>query len=148
MSVATPTTNATRGSMTNTDDSIVGPASHRACLLVVEDEPLVRELIVLELDDAGYDVIEAGDGATALRLLADNPRVALLFTDIRLPGGMTGWDIAERARVLRPGIPVIYATGYSGDDPRLVPGAHFLRKPYRPAMVIDAIASLGVDGAP
>lgn len=120
------------------------PASSRAVLLVVEDEPLVRELIVLELEDAGYAVIEAEDGATALRLLADNPQVALLFTDIRLPGGMTGWDIAERARILRPDIPVIYATGYSSDDLRLVAGAQFMRKPYRPAMVIETIRKFGV----
>lgn len=119
------------------------PAS-RPLLLVVEDEPLVRELIVLELEDAGYDVAEAEDGATALAILEREPGVALLFTDIRRPGGMTGWDIAERARVLRPGLPVIYTTGYSSEDLRLVAGAQFLRKPYRPAMVIAAIEQCGV----
>lgn len=122
--------------------------SIRACLLVVEDEPLVRELIVLELEDAGYDVIEAEDGPTALRLLADNSHVALLFTDIRLPGGMTGWDIAERARELRPELPVIYATGYSADDLRLVKGAYFMQKPYRPSMVIEAIGTFGLRPTP
>ena len=119
-------------------------AIHPPCLLVVEDEPLVRELIVLELEDAGFSVIEAEDGPSAVRLLEERPDIALLFTDIRLPGGMTGWDIAERARALRPGLPVIYATGYSADDLRLVSGAHFMKKPYRPAMVIDAIAKFGL----
>ena len=118
--------------------------SARPLLLVVEDEPLVRELIVLELEDAGYDVAEAEDGPTALAILAREPGVALLFTDIRLPGGMTGWDIAERARVLRPGLPVIYTTGYSSEDLRLVAGAQFLKKPYRAAMVIAAIAQYGI----
>lgn len=116
----------------------------RPLLLVIEDEPLVRELIVLELEDAGYDILEAEDGPTAIRLLAANADISLLFTDIRLPGGMTGWDIAEKAREMRPDLPVIYATGYSSDDLRLVEGAHFLKKPYRPAMVVAAIAELGV----
>lgn len=120
----------------------------RPLLLVVEDEALVRELIVLELEDAGYDIVEAEDGQTALRLLDEYPAIALLFTDIRLPGGMTGWDIAEQARARRPGLPVIYATGYSNDDLRLVAGAEFLNKPYRPAVVIGAIAGFGIEGSP
>lgn len=120
----------------------------RPLLLVVEDEALVRELIVVELEDAGYDVLQADDGATALRLLRENPAVAALFTDIRLPGDMTGWDIAERARTVRPDLPVIYATGYSSDDLRLVAGSHFLQKPYRSAAVIDAIASFGIGARP
>ena len=115
-------------------------------LLVVEDEPLVRELIVAELEDAGYDVLEAEDGPTALQLLALHGDIALLFTDIRLPGGLTGWDIAEKARAIRPGLPVIYTTGYSSDDLRLVAGAHFLKKPYRPAMVLEAIGRFGIQG--
>lgn len=120
----------------------------RPLLLVVEDEPLVRELIVLELEEAGYDIVEAEDGPTAIGILEREHDVVLLFTDIRLPGGMTGWDIAERARAIRPGLPVIYTTGYSSDDLRLVAGAHFLKKPYRPAMVLDAIAGMGIAGAP
>lgn len=120
----------------------------RPLLLVVEDEPLVRELIVLELEDAGFDTLEAEDGLTALALLRDNPGVALLFTDIRLPGGMTGWDVAEHARAIRPRLPVIYATGYSAEDLRLVNGAQFLKKPYRPAMVLDAIAGFGIGSRP
>jgi CheY-like chemotaxis protein len=118
----------------------------RPRLLVVEDEALVRELIVLELEDAGYAVVEAEDGPTALRLLEEHGDIALLFTDIRLPGGLTGWDIAERARALRPGLPVIYTTGYSNDELRLVAGAHFLKKPYRPASVLEAIGKFGIDG--
>ena len=122
-------------------------ASERPTLLVVEDEPLVRELIVVELEDAGFDVLEADNGPTAVSILESPAPIALLFTDIRLPGGMSGWDIAERARALRPGLPVIYTTGYSRDDPRLVPGADFLTKPYRPAMVIDAISRFGIGSA-
>ncbi len=125
-----------------TTDFSNGP--ERPLLLVVEDEPLVRELVVLELEDAGYDVVQAEDGPAALAILEREPGVRLLFTDIRLPGGMTGWDIAEHARALRPDLPVIYTTGYSSEDLRLVAGAHFLKKPYRPAHVIAAISELGL----
>jgi len=120
--------------------------ARKPCLLVVEDEALVRELIVLELEDAGYAVVEAEDGPTAIRLLETHDDIALLFTDIRLPGGLTGWDIAEKARVLRPGLPVIYTTGFSSDELRLVAGAHFLKKPYRPAAVLEAVGRFGIDG--
>ena len=115
----------------------------RPVLLVVEDEPLVRQLIVLELEDAGYDIIEAETGEEALAALRLNPNISLLFTDIRLPGSMCGWDIAEQARALRPDLPVIYATGFSGEL-RLVPGAEFMRKPYKPSAVIDCMRGLGV----
>lgn len=115
----------------------------RPLLLVVEDEALVRQLIVLELEDAGYDVVEAETGEEALAALRRYSAIQLLFTDIRLPGPLCGWDIAEQARALRPDLPVIYATGYSGDL-RLVPGSEFMRKPYKPAAVIDCMRNLGV----
>lgn len=112
-------------------------------LLVVEDEALIRQLIVLELEDAGYDVIEAETGDEALDALRRCPAIALLFTDIRLPGAMTGWDIAEAARAMRPEMPVIYATGYSGEL-RIVPGGAFMRKPYKPSTVIERVRGFGV----
>lgn len=118
----------------------------RPLLLVVEDEALVRQLVVLELEDAGYDVVEAETGEEALAALRRHPGIQLLFTDIRLPGSLCGWDIAERARAMRPDLPVIYATGYSGDL-RLVPGSEFMRKPYKPAAVIQCMRDLGVSAA-
>jgi len=108
-------------------------------ILLVEDEFLLRQVIAEELTDAGYEVVEAGDGASAMAAVAD---VDLLFTDIRLPGGVDGWSIAERARELRPGLPVIYATGYSAETPRHVPGSRFFAKPYRVGAVLDAIGEL------
>src|SRR5829696_926234 len=81
-------------------------------VLVVEDEWLVRELIVGELLDAGFDVVEAESGEAALaRYHEHNPDV--LFTDIRLPGQIDGWDVAERCRASNSDLPVVYATGYS-----------------------------------
>ena len=81
-------------------------------VLVVEDERLVRELIVGELLDAGFDVVEAESGEAALaRYHEHNPDV--LFTDIRLSGQINGWDVAERCRASNSELPVVYATGRS-----------------------------------
>ena len=111
-------------------------------VLVVEDEPLVREVVAEELRDAGYEVLEAVTAEEGLSLLEGDVEVAVLLTDIRLPGALTGWDLAEAARRLRPGLPVIYATGYSEEQPRQVPGSLFMHKPYRPSAIIRAVEDL------
>ncbi len=108
-------------------------------VLVVEDEFLLRDTIAEELRDAGFEVIEAGTGSEAMIHLAN---ADVLFTDIRLPGSMTGWDIAERCREAHPDLPVIYATGYSHVEPRRVPGSMFFQKPYQAEQVIKAIRQL------
>ena len=110
-------------------------------MLVVEDEWIIRDMIAREIEDAGCHVLEADTAEEGLRLFEQNA-IALLFTDIRLPGRMTGWDLAEAVRRLRPELPVIYATGYSAEEPRVVPGGIFLRKPYLPTQVIGHIARL------
>ncbi|NVD39919.1 PAS domain S-box protein [Ensifer sp. HO-A22] len=102
-------------------------------VLVVEDEPRVRRVAVARLVQAGYTVIEAGTGAEALTLLSRHPEVSLLFTDVIMPGGMTGDELAHRARALRPDIKVLFSSGYaeptlssrhlSGDE-------EWLAKPY------------------
>ena len=68
--------------------------------------------------------------------------VNALFTDIRLPGALDGWQLAEQARKLHPVLPVIYATGYSEETPRVVTGGVFLRKPYVPSTVMAALDRL------
>jgi DNA-binding response OmpR family regulator len=107
-------------------------------ILVVEDDPLVRELIVQALRDEGYHVIHASNGEDALewckRRVAD-----LLITDIRLPGPVDGWQIAERCRQHDPGLPVIYATGFSPVQHRPVPGSVTLQKPFPPQAVLKAV---------
>jgi CheY-like chemotaxis protein len=113
-------------------------------VLLVEDEALLRLVMADELQDAGFAVIQASDGHGALQMLSDQGSVDLLFTDIRMPGGLSGWDVAEQARLLRPDIAVIYATGFSDDAPRIVPGARFFKKPYRASAVVDAARELGV----
>jgi CheY-like chemotaxis protein len=114
----------------------------RVRVLLVEDEDLVRLVIGEELRDAGFDVIEASDADEAITVLADVTPVDLLFTDIRMPGALNGWDLAEQARDLRPGIAVIYATGFSDDSVRMVSGGRFFKKPYRATEIIAAAQEL------
>jgi CheY-like chemotaxis protein len=119
-------------------------ACRKPKVLVVEDEWLVRQMVVDELSDAGFDLAEAASGDEAAAILAELDGFDLVFTDIRMPGELDGWRLAERARALHPQIKVVYATGYSAEQPRQVEGSILLRKPYRPAELIDTFASLGV----
>lgn len=113
-------------------------------ILMVEDEALVRGVVADELRECGHEVIEAADGAEAMAFLAEQ-RFDVLFTDIVLPGGTHGWAIAEAARSLDPDMPVVYATGYSGTEPRTVPGSRLLMKPYRVRAVLAAFRELGLE---
>jgi CheY-like chemotaxis protein len=117
------------------------PAVAARTILVVEDETLVRETIAVELEDAGFAVLEAETAEEGLEILGQTP-VGVLFTDIRLPGRMDGWELAERARSLHPNLPIIYATGFSAEEPRFVSDSVFLRKPYLPSAVIAAVEKL------
>ena len=107
-------------------------------VLVVEDDPLIREFVVEALREEGFDVIQAADGEEALewcrRQSAD-----VLVTDVRLPGKVDGWQIAERCREHHPELPVIYATGFSPVTPRPVPGGVLLRKPFHPDEIVNAV---------
>ena len=78
---------------------------------MVEDEPVVRGVIIEMLHDQGYRTREAADGAAGLRILRDEP-VDLLLTDIGLPG-MNGRQLADQARELRPGLKILFMTGYA-----------------------------------
>lgn len=120
--------------------------SPKPTVLVVEDEMLLIDVVADELEEAGYRVLSAMTGEEAMTFLESPEPIDLLFTDIRLPGTIDGWKLAEAARRLRPEIPVIYASGYTADQPREVPGSLFLTKPYRPSAVLRAITGLGVPG--
>lgn len=111
-------------------------------VLMVEDESLLLEVITADLEDAGFEVTAAANAEIAFNLLKEGLAVDLLFTDIRLPGAMDGWQLAEAARILRPGLPVIYATGFTTTPPRLIEGSLFFTKPYRASAVIRAIRTL------
>jgi signal transduction histidine kinase/CheY-like chemotaxis protein len=82
-------------------------------VLVIDDEPTVRMLVADALADMGYASIEAGDGAAGLRVLQSDQRIDLLITDVGLPGGLNGRQVADAARDLRPGLKVLFITGYA-----------------------------------
>ncbi|MGE5146020.1 MAG: ATP-binding protein, partial [Candidatus Eiseniibacteriota bacterium] len=106
-------------------------------VLIAEDDPFVRAYAVSTLESLGYRVVAAVDGRDALTQLAQVADVALLFTDIVMPGGMNGWELAERALRLKPGLKVVLASGYAletlAERGRLHPGTVVLNKPYRKA---------------
>jgi CheY-like chemotaxis protein len=113
-------------------------------ILVVEDDPDVRELALTVLEEAGYRVLEAASGDEAHRLLLAHPdlRIDALFTDVVMPGRFDGIDIANAARELRPGLRVLYATGFASlvrDNREQDLQGTVLRKPYRPGELRAAI---------
>ena len=113
-----------------------------ATVLLVEDEALVREMIAEELREAGLNVIEAGDGDLALKLIAAHDDIDLLLTDIKLPGSTDGWEVARQARRRFASIPVVYASGHATSRSAEVPNAVFFNKPYRPSAVVQLINGL------
>ena len=111
------------------------PRSNRGeAVLVVDDEPAVRMLVTEILGELGYAAIEASDGPEALVVLQSAARIDLLVTDVGLPGGMNGRQVADAARAARPGIPVLFITGFAenavvGDGP-LDAGMELVTKPF------------------
>jgi CheY-like chemotaxis protein len=102
-------------------------------VLVVEDEPVVRGLIVEVLNDLGYAALEAADGPQGLEMLRGKRRIDLLITDIGLPG-LNGRQVADAGRVLRPGLKVLFMTGYAENaafaSGFLEPGMAMITKPF------------------
>ncbi len=103
-------------------------------VLVVDDEPTVRMLVTDILEDLGYTAIEAGDSAAGLKVLQSDVRIDLLVTDVGLPGGMNGRQMADAARVSRPDLRVLFITGYAENavlgNGYLAPGMAVLTKPF------------------
>ena len=117
----------------------------RGTILLVDDEPSVRQMLRDVLTGSGYRVLEASDGESALAVAASEPAIELLITDVRLPG-VDGLTLAERLCDGRPELKVIFMSGYSEDiltDPaRLGPGRRVLEKPFRTARLIEMLGSL------
>jgi PAS domain S-box-containing protein len=109
-------------------------ATDEETVLVLEDDDDVRTNSVEILRELRYRVVEAHDGPSALRLLERQSRVDLLFTDVVLPGGMTGAQVAAQARALRPGLRVLFTTGYARNaivhQGRLDKGVELITKPF------------------
>jgi len=119
------------------------PVGGHETILVVEDEPDVRRTAVELLQDLGYQVIEAEDGPSALRVLDNHPEIDLLFTDVVMPGGMKGPELAFEARNRRPGMKILYMSGYTEygtfhDDMVEVEGM-FLSKPFEKSELADKL---------
>lgn len=115
-------------------------------ILVVEDEAVVREVLVTELEEVGYKVVAVDSGEKALSILQDKKQqIDWLFTDIRLPGVVDGWRVADEFRLSHPLRPVVYATGHNPEEPRQLHGSFFFRKPYRPSQIVAAFHRLNAD---
>jgi CheY-like chemotaxis protein len=98
-------------------------------VLVVEDVPIIRMATMDMIFQIGLRASEAGDGAEALALLEKDPEIAVLLTDLGLPG-MDGRQLVEKARLLKPGLKVIIASGYAGDAKSHGLGVGHLTKPF------------------
>jgi PAS domain S-box-containing protein len=106
-----------------------------ACILLVEDDELVRRYAEGQLVSLGYRVLSAGNGAEALAIFQTQAGIDLLLTDVVMPGGMDGPQLADALRALMPGLKVLFSSGYADaalvHDGRLDPGVNLLGKPYR-----------------
>ena len=113
------------------DESRMDESGTSVCVLLVEDEGLIAEMISLALEDKGYCVRISDNAEDALRHLASGEAVDILFTDINLPGEIDGAELANRARELRPELPIVYASGrMTSSELGLVPRSVFVSKPY------------------
>ncbi|MGI4941684.1 MAG: PAS domain-containing protein [Janthinobacterium lividum] len=138
-------------------DVVDGPASLAAApragrgetVLVVDDEPTVRMLVAEVLQDLGYTALEAADGPAALQVLRSRRRVDLLVTDVGLPG-LNGRQVADAARALRPGLKVLFITGYAEtallNHGHLETGMHVMTKPFAMEALASRIKELIVEG--
>jgi signal transduction histidine kinase len=121
-------------------------AEGRHSVMVVDDEPTIRMLVVEILEEMGHTVLEAGDGAAALRLLATGAHIDLLVTDVGLPGQMNGRQVADAAMGLLPGLKVLFITGYAenaviGNGP-LAPNMALVTKPFAMDVIADRIRAI------
>jgi CheY-like chemotaxis protein len=123
------------------EPAVAAQAGAGETVLVVDDEPSVRLLIVDVLHELGYAAIEAADGAAGMRVLDSGARIDLLVTDVGLPGGMNGRQLADAARAGRPDLHVLFITGFAENallnNGQLEPGMAVLTKPF----AIDALAT-------
>jgi len=124
-------------------------ASAGETVLLVEDQDGVRAVVAEHLRELGYTVLEAADGAAALRLLRLGARADVLVTDVGLPGGLNGRQVADAAREQLPGLPVLFITGYADGalDGQLAPGMEVIGKPFALDTLATRVRAM-LEGAP
>ena len=136
-------TTAADGPETVTESKSFPAGSIDRQILVVEDDEDVRSHAVAMLRELGYSVLEAADGPRALRMLESQPGVHLLFTDVGLPGGLNGRQLADRARANHPDLLVLFTTGYARNaivhQGRLDPGVELITKPFTSAALATKV---------
>jgi PAS domain S-box-containing protein len=115
-------------------------------ILVIDDEPTIRMLMVEVLEEAGYVVIAAGDGAAGLKILQTDTRIDLLITDVGLPGGLNGRQVADAARIARPKLKVLFITGFAETaavaHDLLDGGMHLIAKPFAMTAFANKVAEI------
>lgn len=112
-------------------------------MLLADDEELIRDLIRGDLEDAGYEVVEAETGRAALKLLESEGGFIGFVTDINFGGPPTGWEVATRAREINPNMAIVYMTGDSAHEwtAHGVPQSTVITKPFAPSQIAVALAS-------
>ncbi len=123
---------ASQGAPAAADTQALRPASDGEVVLVVEDEPSVLEMAIESLGELGYTTCAAQDGAAALAWLRGPGRIDVLFSDVAMPGGISGVELAVQARRLRPGLRVLLTSGYAATagEGMVPPDVPLLAKPY------------------
>ncbi|RMM67227.1 Sensory box histidine kinase/response regulator [Pseudomonas savastanoi pv. phaseolicola] len=125
---------------------VPAPGISDETILVVDDKPAVRQLIAELLEDLGYTILQAERGADALTILQSKAAIDLLITDVGLPGGMNGRQVADAARDVRPDLKILFVTGYAENaalaHDTLEPGMHVLPKPFAIAELIGRVTEL------
>lgn len=112
-------------------------------VLVVEDEPLLRMMAVEVVEEAGFVALEAGNADEAVALLESRSDIALLFTDINMPGSMDGLKLAHAVRGRWPPIKILLVSGQVRLQPSQLPSSsRFVGKPYRAAVMVEELRSL------
>lgn len=126
--------------------SVSLPLSGGEAILLVEDDDHVREHVLVLLKELGYTVLCASNGAEAVKVLETPQQVDLLFTDVVMPGGISGKQLADIAAKLRPGLKVLFTSGYTQNaiihHGRLDPGVELLSKPYRKSQLAEKLRKL------
>lgn len=112
-------------------------------VLVVEDEVLIRMLACDILEDGGYDTLEAVSAQEALVLLDARPDIALMFTDVDMPGEINGLGLTRLATLRAPSLPILITSGATVvSKVDLPPNGRFLQKPYAPSILLEAVEAM------